>query len=388
MSNSLRRNCFCYEVYTYSKKALLLFYIITLFYLAVGLSYSQIAVLSMIGNVATLFFEVPTGIISDRWSRKKSLQFAEIMKLLSIILMLSEGDFLLLCLSSAIWGIADALQSGADQAMIYESFLEKEEYHTFLAKVYSRGYAVSAVATAVSPLMFSFNPYLPVIISMFFVVLSFGAVSFFLEISEEEKESTVSEETGFKKQLIYVYHRGPLLKILLLMSFCTLLIMTVNSYTQPLLLNKGLSINILGVFMFLYNVIMSFGAKLATKVQIRGIQYLIACSLGVLAAMAGIMTLPLCLLMLSGYRLMNGMIWPVLTGKVNQMLDSETRATVLSFQSMITSILGLIVDPVVGVAIDRIGLGTFYFAFGIGFTAVVVLLSVTKRHKKSQLQNR
>lgn len=378
MNKKSKQNYIYYTCYVYAKKALPLFYILTLFYLAIGLSYSQIALLSVIGNGATLLSEVPTGVIADRWSRKRSLQFAEILKLFSVITMLFCREFAILCISSGIWGIADALQSGADQALIYESFQNKEEYQRFLSKIYSKGYVVSAIATAASPFLLSVNTLLPIYLSVFLLIVGLWAVCNLVDPEKIEQQKEEKLKEGNVDLLLKIYRKKSLVKILVLMSICTVTVMTVNSYTQPLVLNKGVELKILGIIMFTYNILMAAGAKIAKNMDFRGMHYLVAGSMGIFAVVAGWTNLPICILAISGFRLCNGIIWPVLTYRVNKLLESKIRATVLSFQSMGTSILAMIIDSISGIVIDRVGLSLFYVGFGICITGCIFALVLSE----------
>ncbi len=374
--NTLKRNCFYYQIYTYCKKSLLLFYVLTLYYLALGLSYTSIAIVSVIGTVSTLVSEVPTGVIADRWSRKKSLQVSELLKIVSLIFLLFGKNFFVLCLSSLIWGVAESCESGADQALLYELFDDKKEYDLFLSKVYSRGYVASACSTMIATVLFSVNIYLPVLISLLLIIVAFLAVSCLQEI----KTNQATEESNFlnfnHEVLHYMKGNQPLLNILILMSVCTIAVMSINSYCQPLLLEKGIDLKVLGVLMFLYNLTMSLGAKVYKKMKFKNLQFVLAAGLGFGAVAVGHSNLLFSIVIFGMYRFINGMIWPSLTYRSNQVLKSEVRATVMSYQNMITSILCIFIDPAVGVALDYLGIGNFYTVFGFICITMVALLFV------------
>lgn len=364
MDNTLRKNCIYYQIYTYSQKSLLLFYIITLYYLALGLSFTKIALISVIGTVSTLISEVPTGVIADKWSRKKSLQISVILKITSVFFMLLGKNFYFLCLASLIWGISDSCQSGAEQALLFESFDDQEKYDSFLSKTYSRSYIISAIATISATLLFSINIYLPIIISLSFLIVSFLAVTNFIEVRQIESVSSSNFFTFNKEVLLYIKNNKQLLNVLLLMSLCTIIIMFINSYTQPLLIAKGIDIKILGIVMFIYNLLMSFGAKAYSKIKLSNIHYIIAAFLAISSILIGLSNLYICLICFALYRFSNGMIWPSLTYKTNCFLKSEFRSTTMSYQNMFTSILCIFIDPAIGIALDELGIELFYSIFG------------------------
>lgn len=67
------------------------------------------------------------------------------------------------------------------------------------------------------------------------------------------------------------------------------------------------------------------------------------------------------------------MIWPVLTYQSNLHLKSDIRSTVMSFQSMGTSLVSMAADPIAGICMDGMGIELFYLGFGIFFIAVIIV---------------
>ena len=389
MNKILKRNCICYQVYTYSQKCTLLFYIVTLYYMALGLSYTNIAILSVIGTISTLLSEIPTGIIADRWSRKKSLQIASFLKLLSAVLMLMGTRVSFLCIASLIWGIADSCQSGAEQALLFETFEDKKKYEEFLSKTYSRAYLMSAIATISATALFAVNIYVPVMISVVLIAVSLVAVSNFVEV---RKEAPKTERTLFdfnKDVILCIKHTSGLLNVLLLMSFCTVLVMSVNSYSQPLLMEKGVDLKILGLMMFAYNLLMALGAQVSSRMKVQNLHYILGLILCIGAVIVGCSNVWICVLVLGIYRIANGMIWPVLTCKINNLVSSEFRSTVMSYQNMFTSILCIVADPIVGISLDWVGIERFYLVFGCVFSILILglFLKELRIKKKYSSQN-
>lgn len=372
--NKPNKNHLYYQVYIYSQKSLLLFYVITLYYLALDCSYMTIAAISVTGTVSTLLTEIPTGIIADRWSRKKSLQIAELLKMISVIFMLAGKQTVMLYISSFIWGVADSCESGASQALLYDSFDEKENYERYLSKIYSRGYIFSAVATILATALFSYNIYSPVLISLVLIVVSFMAISCFQENGSANKAEKISVKSFNKKALVYIKGNSGLLNILLFMTLCTVIIMSVNTYTQPLLLNKGVNLKTLGFFMFIYNLLMSWGAKIYKKINIKNIHFLAAGILVGTTAIMGISNKYGTLLILGVYRIANGIIWPAATAEYNAHTESEIRATVMSYQNMLTNVSCIILEPFIGFLLDYVGINLFYVILGfIGMASFMLL---------------
>lgn len=97
----------------------------------------------------------------------------------------------------------------------------------------------------------------------------------------------------------------------------------------------------------------------------------------------------ICVLVLGIYRMANGMIWPVLTCKINNVVSSEFRSTVMPYQNMFTNILCIVADPIVGISLDWVGIERFYLAFGCIFAILILglFLKEMRIKKKYSSQN-
>ncbi len=374
MTKSHNRNQIYFQIYSYSQKSLLLFYVITLYYLALGLSYTTIALISVIGTISTLISEIPTGVIADKWSRKKSLQIAECLKLLSIIMMLGGQKTAMLYIASFVWGIADSCESGASQAMLYDSFDDKNEYEQFISKIYSRGYVISAVATILATSIFAYNIYLPLWISIFLTIVSLIALTLFQEDGTTNNNVANSINEINTEALMYIKSSPKLLNVLLLMSLCTIIVMSVNTYTQPLLLDKGTELSYLGLLMFTYNILMSMGSKLYKKLKFKNLHFIVAGIMTVTAITMGLFSNFSAIVIVGLFRIANGVIWPALTSVSNNLIKTEIRATVMSYQNMVTSLICIVLDPCIGVVLDYLGVSRFYTVFGLVCATMLILI--------------
>lgn len=101
--------------------------ILTIYYQRRGLDYIQINSLWGI-LIGTIFlFEIPTGVIADKFGRKISVILALIFQLLGEVLFLFAQNYFHFFLISIIAGIGFAFQSGCLQALVYDSLKEQNQ---------------------------------------------------------------------------------------------------------------------------------------------------------------------------------------------------------------------------------------------------------------------
>ncbi len=97
--------------------------------------------LGAIHNLTTTCLEVPTGILSDKLKRKTVTLFGSLFVFIAACLYSAANSYFLLVLASLFYGAYNALMSGNNEALIYDSLKEngKEiKYHKVLGK--NRGF--------------------------------------------------------------------------------------------------------------------------------------------------------------------------------------------------------------------------------------------------------
>lgn len=88
-----------------------------------GLSIGEVSVLFAIWTVAALAFEVPTGLIADKYPRKYVLITGELINAAAFVVWLLSPTFLGYAMGFVLWGAAYALKSGAYQALVYDELV-------------------------------------------------------------------------------------------------------------------------------------------------------------------------------------------------------------------------------------------------------------------------
>lgn len=92
-----------------------------------GVSFTQIMVLEAIFTGGIFLFEVPTGTIADKFSRKLSLILSYLVNTVAVLVYISYANFYAFALGEIIWAAAVALNSGAFDAMVYDTLVELKQ---------------------------------------------------------------------------------------------------------------------------------------------------------------------------------------------------------------------------------------------------------------------
>jgi MFS family permease len=126
--------------------------IMYLFFLAQGLTFTQIAVLETIYNLTTLLGEVPTGYVGDRVGRRNSLLIGTVMISLTLCGIGLANSFAALAVLYVCWSAGYNFRSGSEDAWLYDTLtddLSEDEFARVRGRGESASLAVGACAAVV-----------------------------------------------------------------------------------------------------------------------------------------------------------------------------------------------------------------------------------------------
>ena len=127
-------------------------------------SYAMAMAIFSISSITTTLMEIPTGIFSDKVGRRRTLIYAAITILICFFLWALAGQVQqvwMLFVGAFLWGTSDALLSGTDEALMYETMEElgrKEDFNLLFSKsagFNQIGLGVSAITAAIISYFYS-----------------------------------------------------------------------------------------------------------------------------------------------------------------------------------------------------------------------------------------
>jgi MFS family permease len=122
-----------------------------LFMLQIGMNAFEIGLNGVVYLIVTLLFDVPAGVLADKWKRKYTLLLALVFLCASSIISGTSHSLTQYLVGTVIYGGYSVLSSGTFQAIMYDSLLEvghQKEY----AKHQGRAYALFLLGVSLSSL--------------------------------------------------------------------------------------------------------------------------------------------------------------------------------------------------------------------------------------------
>ena len=423
------KNILLYEWSNYINSSVLIWTILTLYYLWRGLSYFDIALVQSVGAIATAVLEIPTGWISDRCGHHIVLKIASFSRLVAIVTLTFANSFLLMVASELFFSLASASQSGAGSAFLFEatnanSGMDRKNgaYALILSKMTGTQSIIRITVRLIAPVLFSINPLTPFVISIFVYFLGLLVTLEFKEndVSPNRRNNCLPEEDGFirtrtsklnLKENVQTFFQE-LIKIVktnIFISLCTvsaISLILVSNYSQfiaPNLTSMGFDIKFLGIVTAAASLGEFFGSRLTAKIvktlknsYKKSAEDIIAFSgnveflviLAILSVIAILMlcaglipSIYVCIFTYVAINLFSTTLSILINNQMNLIAEENNRATLLSVSNQIEEIASVVSDPLIGVALDLSGFGTTYVGLGC-ITLVVIALIFTIHYRK------
>jgi MFS family permease len=355
-----------------------------------GITMRQFMELQAVFAIVILCGEVPSGLLSDLWGRKKTLLLGAMLKAVSFSLLPLWSSYEGFLVYHLTMGIALSLISGGDVALLYEWHLASGGERSRGAAVLGNmklagqtGAAVSAlVGGAVVTLSYGHLLWANAILSWIPMLLVLGVTEPPAALADgktvvEGKKRNRSED--FREVLSTTLVTDGTTRLVFLNLVASgaaglVMVWTHQKYWQE----SGLPLAYFGVLFAAYNLIFGFAGRAAALASARygrrtlfaaiGVLPVIACfGMASLAGWSGI-------LLGSLGQVGRGLGSVVFLNTLNEKLSSAFRATVISMAQLGTRASFALVGPLVGYGIDAWGLSPVLSALGVVFAVVFVLL--------------
>lgn len=348
-----------------------------------GMSLTQLGLLETIFHITSFLMEVPTGAIADIFGRKASRIIGRVMSLFSVVILLAANDFLWFAISFVFTALSYNLESGAGDALIYDSLKEIGEEEQYM-KISGNKEVFYQVAGIVSFLVggymatrsYSVAFAITIVIGTATLIQSFS----FKEPSIGRKQKAGKKDNVFVVQLkesMGVVKSNPRIVSLIvfteiILTFCT----CIFYYLQNFLKGDGYNEAAIGIIYAATYVASALIAPQVHRIEkvIKEQGILLLIPFVTVASLWGIALSPYHYIFFIVLMVTEEIVYVAISDYINKMIPSENRATILSFSSMVFSFFMITVFPVVGMLGDTYSLSFAIKCLG-GLGIIFVLIN-------------
>lgn len=370
-----------------------------------GMSLLEIGILEGVYHITGMLFEIPSGAVADLLGRKKTIVVGRLCMTLSCICMLLANGFFSFALSFFIQALSANLNSGSEEALLYDSMKlcgQEEEFLKVSGRLNMLVEIAQAAAVVVGGILAEYSYVWCYGACIVIAMLGFMTALFFEEppIGEEknlvnnEEESVVKGNNTVNPGLLQrlrshfaisfmVWKENKRIRnIVIYYSAIFTAYTLLFFYSQQYFYDCGLNKVRISLIMLVVGGVSCLGAACSEKLYQRLGEKVVTISalvIGLGIAAFGLNNLPIAItaLMLMSY--CNSLLYPIQSVSLNRLIPSEQRATLISVNSMAFSVGMVILFPVVGALADRFGLSTVFLGLGLVLTPGGLLAGRMKR---------
>lgn len=375
---------------------------IWMIYLATkGLSLSKIGALEGIFHLVSFSMEVPTGVIADLWGRKISRILGRLLAIISVVVLIVSNNFYMFALSFGILAISFNLESGAGDALIYDSLkvIGKEGDYIKVNGKNEMFMQIGSVAALILGGYLGAKDYLLAFgVSAIIAVITFIEAFTFTEPLEIKEDEIIKETKERPKNLLIsqVTESIKIIKdnkevgfLIIFVNTISLFVTSLFYYLQNYWKAQGSSEFKIGICLSISSLLAGLVAtkvyKLEEILKEKGI--IIFMPIVVVLSIWGIALTNASEVFYVIIGIADSIVCVTTGDYINKLIPSKSRATILSFQSMIFSFFMILLFPLIGKIGDAASLDiAFIFMAVVGSVLAIINLCVFKSEKDEKVK--
>ena len=337
-----------------------------------GVASQDISILKIIFSVAVLLFEIPTGVVADKISRKLSLQAASLLFIFHALLYLTIPNFWGFALGQLLLGIANAFKSGADVAAL-STYIKNEtndEYKAVAGKIQLVTKIISAVFMVIAGVIYTIDMRLNFTIAVIMGILNLILITSLTGNHMAENKKAKFSIVDYKTQIADSFQMllgNKVVRKRIAFSSIFITIMIANfEYYQVQLLKIGFPIELNGILYASFMVFMGNGAflvnKLLSKWNKRHLFMLMIVTISVSYCVMGLSTsiVMLVVSMLFQQLIYGSGLLVMEDYLLNEVSGNNKKSTVLSMNSLIVSIYKVVILFIITIFLNYFSVDNFY----------------------------
>jgi len=356
-----------------------------------GFDLFEIGLLMSIRYLIVFLLEVPSGVFADRFGKKTELMICFIFYIASFILFFIGGTFIIFSFAMVLFGIGEAMRSGTHKAMIMD-FLDHEQVLIPKSEVYGKTRSFSLLGSMISSLLGAlFIMYAPNIRYLFlYAIIPYVLDIFLISTYPSYMNERVELDNSFKnfvKQmkltLTYTLSNKKVRSLVYSSSSYEAWFKSIKSYVQLIVVAFGIVVirqssltseEVIGVQLGVLYAVIFFISSQATRNAHRLRKYVKEDTIttymwipsGILMLILGLYIENIYVVFavfLVIYPLFN-IRKPLMIGLLGEHIEPSKRASVLSVESQLTTVLVACLAPVIGFISDTYSVSFMFILLG------------------------
>ena len=351
--------------------------IMQLFYLDNNLTITKIAFLGVAWSIVRIILEVPSGMLADKWGRKKVFAISSLFAVFQIIMIIYASNYWHFIIASILSAVSYSFLSGTNTAIFYDTLKQLKKENEF-EKLWARQEIFIQIPLIIafisSGFLYKFSPLLPFQLSLVFLIGSLLVVLTFKEPEYYKPIEEVNVFTHFKQSMKFILDNSFLRAILIFSVIFSIGSDLSYGYGQIYLKQLALPVVLFGIAYTFKSIFCTIFANVAPLIR-KKIDYS-----GIFALQMILITILFYFMVLTNNYLVgaicfvliaipHGMFTVSKTSYIHRHIQSHHRATIDSMFSFVIALSILILEPITGYLADL-------YTIKFPFLLIAILLTI------------
>ena len=336
-----------------------------------GLSYQSVIMLEGIYALVVMLGEIPSGIFCDIIGYRRTLLIAEFLAFINFFIYAFANSFNSFLTAEIILAIMMCMESGAFEALIYDSLCELEtqnDFHKIWGKIKSRSFMAMACASFLGGVLGEYIS--PHCVLLLIALCALGGFSIIFFTSEPTKSHLSFKFDEFVKICKFCFCKNYNLLWWLVFSGLSLAIGQAGFWlVQPYFIDvNNLSLKYIGIIFAFGHFVASIGSKLAVKLDNLSLYSKIGISVTLNASwyiLLGLLLGTYSFIFFFLGQIARGFNTILFSSSINKIAIPKARATIISMSSFIYHLIFGVTALFTGSLADTYGIPTFFILIGI-----------------------
>ena len=361
------KNIFLIYLHTFLSTFILFYICDTLFYIERGLSSSEYISFVGIAFLVKLIFEIPFGIIADKYSKKKLLLISNVLFILSTVIFIYSHNYFTFLIAIIISAINNSISSGIVNSILYESLENKKDFNKTLfynSFFYNISYMLAMVIGGY------IGQNIGLIYNYYFTIIPF-IIDFFILIIIKDNKSQKSDANNnivvLKNGIKEVFKNLYLLKLVLTSSVLFSGIKLMEESHPEYSANIGISVFIIGIYTALILVFCIIGSYIGSKInkdKYPLVLKLYPILVGICILLIGILNNYLGIVFILLIYIFSESFDNIMISELHNNISAKSRVTVESINQFVLAIFGFIFSMLMTILLRFMSVASMYIVIG------------------------
>ncbi|MCF7930583.1 MAG: MFS transporter [Acholeplasmataceae bacterium] len=386
-----------------------------IYFLLSGLNLFYVGILISIREIIIYIFEIPSGVIADRYGKKTELVICFIFYIFSFLIFFIADGFWMFALAMSLFALGEAFRSGTHKSMIM-AYIDKHKMVESKTKIYglTRSYSligsmISSIASIILVLWLLDIKYLFLVaiipyIADLFLILSYP------EYLNDRKDDVFTLKSFIKyniESIKYTFTKSKVRNAIFNSASYQAAFKSIKDYIQPIIISMSITLILftsltteentkvyIGVIYAVIYLMSSFSSKNAyrfkkfgdSKTIVRFMWLLSGTAIFILSFFLNSLIIVFAIFAL--LFILTNIRRPMMVECMGDVTDPKMRASVLSVESQMTSILIAIFAPLIGLLAEY-SMSVLFIVFGSLMFVIFFIsqFSALRENKKNEVNS-